>query len=231
MQDDFLIADRRSRRIDFGAWMWVKCAVFFIGELAALFAASGYSVRHYDLSYLGIARCTSFFNPDLDAALEMCSPLFMAYNIGLILFGLFVVFGVLLTWPLWPRNRLATLGLGLYALSGIGGIVTGAFPVDSGLWLHTAGATTTFVAGGLAILLIGLSVRTEHASLSVYSLITAALVLGAALLYALGLYLGLGRGGMERLAAYPLVLWPIAMGAAILTGWFRPLRSEELAYG
>jgi hypothetical membrane protein len=49
-------------------------------------------------------------------------------------------------------------------------------------------------------------------NLRLYSVISGAIALGALLLFIINTYLGLGVGGMERIAAYPQTVWLIIFG-------------------
>jgi hypothetical membrane protein len=52
--------------------------------------------------------------------------------------------------------------------------------------------------------------------LSVYSIASGTVGLLATVLFVSGYYLGVGIGGMERLAAYVLPVWLIVVGVSLL---------------
>jgi len=102
-----------------------------------------------------MAGCTVFATPDGGPA-EMCSPLYVAYNFGLMAFGVFLVLGIVLSRPAWPQSALAMAGLALYAVSGIGAVVTGAvqhfeFSPRGVVYAVSGDGSTTSLAGDIVL--------------------------------------------------------------------------------
>jgi hypothetical protein len=70
----------------------------------------------------------------------------------------------------------------------------------------------------IAILLLSLTIRRTHASLSAAGVVVAVVGLAGSVLSSAGqyagssLYLGFGVGGMERIAGYPSNLWLLLLG-------------------
>jgi hypothetical membrane protein len=85
---------------------------------------------------------------------------------------------------------------------------------------HAIGAAAHFVAGNLAILVLGIGIAATHrqARLAVCWICLGIVGLLATALFITGQYLGLGIGGMERIAAYPLPLWLILVGYDVISG-------------
>jgi len=52
--------------------------------------------------------------------------------------------------------------------------------------------------------------------MSVASLLLGALTLSSLMLFVLGNYIGLGAGGMERMIAYPVILWGVGFGGYLM---------------
>jgi hypothetical membrane protein len=71
----------------------------------------------------------------------------------------------------------------------------------------------TFFFAGLAAIA---SYRLLSPPLSHLSVVLGVLVLAALALYGSGTFLGLGPGGMERMIAYPALLWVIGAGANLV---------------
>jgi hypothetical membrane protein len=94
------------------------------------------------------------------------------------------------------------------ALAGLGAIGVGIFPEGTGP--HFAVSAITFFFGGVAALLTyRLKVGRLEAALSALLGLIGLAALG---LFGSGNYLGLGPGGMERMIAYPILLWATAAG-------------------
>src|SRR5207244_3852099 len=114
----------------------------------------------------------------------------------------------------FPSGRPRTAGLALLALTGAGIIMVGLFPENVNSTFHRLGAAGHFVLGNLAMVALGTALRSarQRKALACYSIVS-----GIAALIATGLFitdhsLGLGTGGMERVAAYPLPLWLTVFG-------------------
>ncbi len=109
----------------------------------------------------------------------------------------------------------------LFALAGAGTMGVGIFPEDTFLInglpvIHALGALLAFVIGGVAAVA---AYRYTKAPFKVLSVILGAAALIAAVLFfttATSGYLGLGAGGMERMMAYPTLLWIISFGGYLL---------------
>jgi hypothetical protein len=103
----------------------------------------------------------------------------------------------------------------------VGKIIVGLVPENTNTSLHTLGATN-IVLSGIAILLLSLAVRREYPALASAGLVLAIVSLVASVLWSAAqsgrsaLYLGLGAGGMERLADYPTDLWLLLAGLMAL---------------
>ncbi len=104
----------------------------------------------------------------------------------------------------------------LTALFGLGALGVGVFPGDYGT-AHAVFALLTFVAGGLAaIAAFGVSTS----PFKYFSVVLGATALVTLLLYTFvgeDSFLGsLGRGGVERWVAYPIVLWLTGLGGHLM---------------
>jgi hypothetical membrane protein len=205
-----------------GAVLWMLCAQFFMAEqmVSRVWRDPSYSfVRNY-VSDLGAARC------GLHAGLMVCSPLHAWMNASFVLQGLLIFSGALLVRRVFAPWRGYSIGLGLLATSGVGVFMVGLAPEDVHAALHVAGAVAHFVGGGIAMVMLGvmmsrdarrnpigawLSVSVGVAVLSA----TALLALhGTAMWEALGWQVGI----VERVAAYGIPGWVVAMGVLVTRG-------------
>ncbi len=89
---------------------------------------------------------------------------------------------------------------------GITGV--GLFSEDFGI-IHSVFSLMTFLFGGFAAIL---SYKLQKPPFSYLSVLLGAVTLFALTLTLSGVYLGLGKGGMERMIAYPALLWAIGFG-------------------
>jgi hypothetical membrane protein len=206
----------RRRKIIAGALCWIATVEFFLAQSAARLAAVGYSIHDDDISLLGLTRCGPFLNPQTHESFAVCSPLHGLFNGSLLLLGPLMLAGVVLTRSAWPDSRLSRAALVLMAVGAAGPVLGGWFPADTNLVVHVAGAILYFLVGGLGISLLGIARRHESRAGALFSIACGGIAFIAFVLYGRLIYLGLGRGGMERLAAWPLTLWFVATGAALL---------------
>jgi hypothetical protein len=101
------------------------------------------------------------------------------------------------------------------ALAGVGAIMVGAFPENTVGILHGVGAGIAIVAGNLGILILGLVLTRLPEGLRTFMRLFSVLSLVAAVCFASSQFFGLGKGTMERVAAYPMTVWLIVFGMYI----------------
>jgi hypothetical protein len=97
-------------------------------------------------------------------------------------------------------------------------LVRGAFPEDVNYGAHVLSAGAQFIAGNTAMVVFG-SATHNAARWGVFSWVSVCLgVVGlvATGAFAQGYGLGLGVGGLERVAAYTLPVWLIAAGVLLV---------------
>lgn len=100
----------------------------------------------------------------------------------------------------------------LLFISSVGAIGVGIFPMNISL-PHTIAALLTFLFTGLATLY---SYRIEESTLKYIWLILGVTSLTALILFITGNYMGIGKGGMERLIVYPVLLWLMMYGRGLI---------------
>ncbi|WDR05721.1 hypothetical protein PSQ90_15940 [Devosia rhodophyticola] len=209
-----------------GAIIWLLTVEFFLAQFLAQAFWSDYSMIPNDISLLGATLC-GVENPAPDGIEYVCSPLNLVFNAGLAINGILVVLGTWATRSIWPRRRIVLAGLWLLALGGDGAFIAGIFPFNVSMTLHSLGATFALLVGALGFMAIGLATLRTNAGYAIYSILTGVVCVLASVLYGSEIYLGLGRGVMERFAAWPNTLWYMTTGAMILLGYLKPVTAGK----
>ncbi|MFF1695389.1 DUF998 domain-containing protein [Streptomyces sp. NPDC058257] len=198
-------------RIGYAAWIVGVAQFFVIHGIAEAAWAKPYSWARYNISDLGNAHCALQAEPE---PRYVCSPEHGLMNGAFIALGSLLVLGVALTGAgLWRRGRSAIAARLLLAAGGVGFVLAGLAPADVNENQHVLGALLIMALGNIGLVLAGLDSSTGAPR----SLRRATLLMGITALVALGLflsrhYLGLGMGGMERVAAFPLLAWALGVG-------------------
>lgn len=173
-------------------------------------------MSQYDVSALGATTCGPFTDPITKEVMYICSPRHVLMNVGFMVAGLLMILGSVLTRTAWPRRRLSQTALLMIAIAGLGEILSGVAPGNVSVAAHAAGALLHWIFGTAGIVCLGFAVRKSSPIFASFSLFSAALVVTAFFLYGNHAYLGLGRGGMQRLLSYPLSIWLIVAGFVLL---------------
>jgi hypothetical membrane protein len=206
-----------TRSIRLGALVWVLAIQFFVAQLIVQSAwTTPFSLTQNFISDLGNTTCAPY---PVGSNMYVCSPWHAVMNASFIALGVIILLGAALTWRAFPPGRTRALGLVLLALAGPGPILVGLFPENVNITPHTIGAAAQFVSGNLGIVVLGMALATNRRrmALAIGSSILGSLGLLATALFVSGNYLGLGIGGMERIAAYTLPLWLIVAGISIFS--------------
>jgi hypothetical membrane protein len=216
---------RSSGDLLVGAVCWILSVEYFVGQAIAQVAwKTPYSLVDNPISDLGNTVCGGW--PPAGAGSQLavrlgagngyvCSPLHDVMNISFITAGVLMLFGVYFTRNAWPRRRLATWGLALLALSGLGKIVVGFVPENKSLLFHEAGGIGIPLSI-VGILLVGLAVRQTHPRVATFSMVLAGLGAVGLVVGFLATVIGHGHGAAERLEAYPVFVWAIVLGISFL---------------
>ncbi len=205
-----------SNSLKVGGICLIMTVEYFFAQIIAQLAWPGFSISQLDVSALGVTVCGPFTDPTTYITIQACSPLHAVMNGGFILLGALTIAGLYFARSYWPKRKLSTVGISFIVLGGFGEILSGMFPGNINVPLHATGALLHWVVGGIGILLIGFALRKTNWKMSMVSFACAALSLIGFFLYGSQTYLGLGRGGMERLTAYPLTIWLVVIGVAIV---------------
>lgn len=179
-----------ARSVNTGTIIMVACVQLLLLVNIAEFLYPGYSVSLNYISDLGVGP----------------SPSKEIFTLGVLAFGLLIL---LAASRLYGRRE-SYLWL-FFALSGIGAMGVAVFNEDMGI-LHVVFSLLAFLFGCLAAIYAFTIMRPTF---SYISLILGLIGLAALVLLGLGVYLGLGPGGMERMIFYAGILWALAYGARI----------------
>lgn len=191
-----------------GVLFLVASAQFILGLVVAEALYPDYSVAGDYISDLGVG------------------PSSMAFNSSVFLFGFLSIIGAYFL-PRTVDFRGLTILLILMAIGTMGvGIFTSAFNST----IHGAVSLMAFGFGALSAIA---SFKVSRLPLSAISVILGAITLGALVLFAAGLvttgslnsneppasefFLGIGPGGMERMIAYPALIWLTLFSGHLIT--------------
>ena len=203
-----------ERAVWLGGIVWILAIQFFVAQIVVQWAwSTPFSLTQNFISDLGNTTCGPYGNN------YVCSPWHAWMNLSFGALGLIIMLGAGLIRSRFPTGRLRTVGLILLSLAGAGIILVGVYPENENLALHKVGAAGHFVIGNLSMVVLGISLMfgKQRQRLATYSITSGLMGLLATALFISDKYLGLGIGGMERVAAYPLPLWLIVTGIAFLS--------------
>jgi len=176
-------------KVTAGILMFIGAAMSLMGIIVAETLYPGYHISQV-ISDLGVGRTATFF------------------NLSMILFGcLFIVAAYLLR-----KAGTDTWFCSLMVLTGFAQACIGIFPETFGL-PHLAAAATVFIGGSLLAIL---SFRVFPVPWAWISAVLGIIMVAAIILLFTGFYPGLGKGGMERIIVYPLILWALGSGTMFM---------------
>jgi hypothetical membrane protein len=204
------------RSVRHGAWaLAVGAGQFIVANIITQIGyGPSYSLSGNYISDLGAVHCGLFDGSGSYAGHYACSPWHDVFNVSIVLMGLLLILGVILIQTAFPPRRTRMIGLGLLALAGIGSIGVGLSPEDVNITVHSISATIAFLAGGLALIVLGFAMfrDTRWDGFRLFSMVCGLVSIVALGLFASKNYVGLGVGGMERLIVAPILLWAIVVG-------------------
>ena len=206
-----------------GPSVWMLAVVFFIAQVAVAYnwrstAATPkatvpdhpYSFFANTISDLGETGKFTYGTP------SMWSPNHFWMNTAFFLLGLVMLIGSPLIYQEFNEGDPHKVWIARFAftaqfLGGLGAIFVALFPENEHPLMHVVGAGLAIAVGTLGVFFLGLSLPLPG-RLRRFMLFCMPVAIVAIILYALHEYLGFGPGGMERLAAYPEVIWLISFG-------------------
>jgi len=135
-------------------------------------------------------------------------PSSIIFNSSVFILGVFILFGAYFIHKAFKVGVFSVL----VALAGVGAIGVGIFTEDVRI-VHRVFSLIVFLFGGLSAVA---SYKLQKPPLSYFSAVLGFIVILALILFGSGNYLGLGRGGMERMIAYPALLWTVMFGGYLM---------------
>ncbi len=178
-----------SRKVA-GALLFFASAQCVLGIIIAEALHPGYSASQNYISDLGVG------------------PSALIFNSSVFLLGAIVIVDVYLTQHVLGSRLFSAL----LVLAGVGAMGVGLFPEDFGI-IHGIASLFVFIFGALSAIV---SYKVQKSPFSYFSVLLGVLSLVALLLFGSGTYLGLGKGGMERMIAYPALLWCVGFGGYLI---------------
>lgn len=181
-----------------GTLFLIAATQFVIGMFVSEALYPGYSISENYISDLGVG------------------PSALIFNSSVFLLGLLIIIGAYFLQRAF-RFELLTLML---VLTGIGAIGVGTLTEHFGV-LHFFVSGVAFLFGGLSAIFSVLCSRVHKFPLVKMPFSALSIMLGLITLVALGLFegrmdLGLGVGGMERMIAYPVLIWGAGFGGYLI---------------
>jgi len=164
-----------------------------------------YSLARDTISDLGNTSCGQW------NAHYVCSPFHDLMDASLIVLGTCMILGSAFIAFSLASSRTTVIGFACMAASGAGVIAAGIFPENSIPAFHGLGTAAAFLAGNIGLIALAVALKVP-ATWRVYSFASGAVALLALASYASGHY-ALGEGGIERVVAYPQVVWLAVTGA------------------
>lgn len=188
----------RTERIA-GALLFLAVTQFVLGLIISEALFPSYSISVNYISDLGVG------------------PSSMIFNSSVFLLGLLLLIGSYFLQRAFDF-KILTAALVLTAIGAMGvGIFTENFET-----LHPIVSLIAFVFGGLSAISSGISSfihkpRLVSPVFSAFAIVLGLMTLGALVLFAGRIYFGLGVGGMERMIAYPMLMWGAEFGGYLMT--------------
>jgi hypothetical membrane protein len=210
----------------FGSIIWMTAITFFVAQVAVAYNWQSrartprgivpdhpYSFFANTISDLGETAKFTYGTP------AMWSPDHVWMEVAFVLLGVVMIIGTPFIYQEFKENTsvkvwVARIGFSAQALAGAGAITVGFVPENVNDLGHKIGAGLAIGIGTFGVLLLGLSIPLPR-PIRQFMLWCMPISLVAILLFALHEYLGFGPGGMERIAAYPEVIWLIMFGSYI----------------
>ncbi len=186
-----------------GLLIFVATLELLMAIMIAEFIYPGYSVSKNYISDLGV-----WGNPSATI-----------FNPAIILFGILILTSAYLLRP-WARSLIFLL---LFCLSAIGAIGVGLFTEEAGS-IHAFFAFMTFLFGASVTIL---SYRYVPPPFSFLSVLLGVVSLASLVLFAASMDFGIGVGGMERMIAYPILLWSLGFGGLLMADSMPSTRSSS----
>jgi hypothetical membrane protein len=206
----------RANRVTTAGIIWICAAQFFVAQVVAQSRwTTPFSLATNYISDLGNTTCG--FNSQA-AGVYVCSPWHILMNMSFVLQGVIILAGAVLARPAFSGRRWAAVVFVLLVVTGLCIVGVGVFPADVNNEAHAISAGTQFITGNTALIVFGVAANREK-RWRAFALVSSALGIAgilATMLFVQGYGLGLGAGGMERVAAHTLPVWLITSGVLMV---------------
>ncbi|MDG4806711.1 DUF998 domain-containing protein [Micromonospora sp. WMMD1120] len=199
-----------------GALCWVAAVPLFLAASLVTglrWREPTYSWAVHNISDLGNAHCGVW---DTTRPRYVCSPWHPLMNAATLATAVLLAAGLLLTWRLLGRGGVVRTAQTLL-LAATGGLALVAlYPADVDENRHVLGALLIMGVGNVGLLLAGFAPRTTTLGRWRPLTLSAGLVaLTGTVLFFAQQGLGLGVGGMERVAVLPFPIWACCLGVLL----------------
>lgn len=142
----------------------------------------------------------------------VCSPQHSFMNASFVVLGITMAIGSLLIYERLQKSRAALIGFVMMGLGGLGTILVGLFPENTVSYMHAGGAIFGLLVSNISLVVLAFALKQLQTSFRIYTFISGTVSLTAFALFTLGINLGLGQGGIERVISYPQITWMILLG-------------------
>ena len=176
-----------------GTLLFIGAVQCVLGILISEALYPGYSTSIQTISSLGIGPSAIIFNSSV-------------FLIGIL--------GLAATYFIYQEFK-SNMFTALSAMTHNGTVGVGIFTeANTTFTIHVIFSVITYLFGGMAVIM---AYKVQKQPLSILSAILGVFSITAMVLLALQIYLGLGLGGMERMVAYPLLLWEVSLGTQLIS--------------
>ncbi|MEU5782290.1 DUF998 domain-containing protein [Micromonospora lupini] len=211
-----------------GALCWVAAVpIFLVASLVTglRWRDPAYSWAIHNISDLGNAHCGIW---DTTRPRYVCSPWHPLMNAAMLATAVLLAAGLLLTWRLLGRGGVVRSAQTLLLLAAGGYALAALNPADVDENRHVLGAFLIMGVGNVGLLIAGFAPNTtvlgRWRGLTLAAGLTA---LAGTVLFVAQQGLGIGVGGMERVAVLPFPVWACCLGALLAETPLAPTRVDH----
>jgi hypothetical membrane protein len=137
-------------------------------------------------------------------------------NTSFVVSGVLLAAGAVLLRGQLPPGRMTTTAVVLYVIGGLTSIGTGLVPMDQNLALHSLVSGPGFLVQPLALILLGLALRSTRPTFGWATLAVGVASLAGAVAFSIHPS-GAGHGFFERLSLWPANIWATALAVLVIS--------------
>jgi hypothetical membrane protein len=194
----------KARYVWMGPAIWIATLEYFaIQAIVAGAFLPAYDWTQNTISDLGNTRPCG--------EQQFCSPRHALMNTGLVILGVVMIAGAILTHQEFKDRRRARWGFLSMAIAGLGATVVGFAPENVHHTLHLVAAFVAIGFGNLALVIFACRLPELNLRFRVLTWLAVLIGVPGCLLFVLQNYVA-GKGATERIAAYPVTAWLLAFG-------------------